>query len=327
MSGQNIFTTLGRDRVAEIFKEHVTKFRLGEGGYQMSSLVTEVIDAGATGFQKVYSYIVTGGDFDIINVNTGTKTFTIDGDHVALFEVDAVVRVMDSTANDGKYTVASCSLVAGDTEIVVNETIPSATIDGVIYVDKLPICKGPTTGLLHHSLAVVEYSGATMIQKIEDVAGIGALEQTIGGVTGSGILNYKNGHLDVEFANYVGAGNQVKVEFKYANKAKTPTAGQIKLDSQLDTEGPGGTSSLFTFERTFVDAELVLRGVGYATLRCIMELVEPEGIDDGWSYGGTPYYFEGGIFDDDDVMLCYFTFDKERKSGSTTMRHTVDIVV
>lgn len=327
MSGQNIFTTRGRDKIASIIKDRVVKFRIGEGGYVMSSLVTEVIDAGASGTQKTYSYIILGGDFTIIGVDPTSKIFWISGDYVSKFEVGAVFRVTGSTDNDGKYTVSVATLDGGNTKIIVNETFLSWSADGTIYIDKLPICKGPTTGLFHYSLAVIEYNGAIVVQKLMDLNGVGVLTQVVGGVGGSGALNYKNGELDFTFANFVGAGHRVVTEFKYANDAKIPTAGQVKLDSQLDIEGPGGASSMYTFVKNLAPTDLVLRGSGYATLRCLMRMLEPEGLDDGFSYGGTTYYFEGGIFDDSDVMLCYFTFDKERKLGSTELRHTIDVVV
>lgn len=328
MSGQNVLTTLGRDEMAAIFKKHITKFRLGEGGFVMSPLITEEIDAGATGVDKTYSYTISGGDFPIIGVDTVAKTFTIVGDHTALYVAGERVGVIDSTGNDGFYTVTSAILLLGNTVIFVSEAIPNAVADGDIYLDRLPICKGPSGGLFHFSTEVVELNGVTEVQKLQDMYGIGTLEQTLGGSSGTGTMNYKSGTLDVTFENYVGLGNRVVVRFKYANVPKLPTAGQEDLDSALDTEGPLGGSSMYTFEKSFQASDLVLRGVGYATLRCTMLLTEPEGIDDGFlGYGGTPYFFEGGIFDDDGVMLCYFTFDKERKTGSVTITHTVDFVV
>lgn len=321
MSGQSVITTVGKDGIAAMLRQHMIKFRFGEGGYSMSSLVTETIDPSGSGVQKVYTgYVISGGDFPISTVIQISKKFTIAGDHVSLFEVGAVVKVMESTGNDGKYTVASAAYVGSETEITVNEAIPDSTADGIIYVDKLPICKGPTGGLFHHSLAVVEYNGATIVQKLEDLSGIGTLEQTLGGSTGTGTVNYKTGQLDFEFENYVGVGHTVVVEYKYANAPLVPVAGQTGLYSQSD-------SSMYTFEKDFEASNLTLRGPGYATLRCTMLVTEAEGIDDGMSYGGTPYYFEGGVFDEDDTLICYFTFNKERKTGSVTMTHKVDFVV
>jgi hypothetical protein len=71
-------------------------------------------------------------DFVITGVSTGTKTFTVAGDHVADFAVDSSFRVYASTGNDGVYTVHSATLDITHTDIVVHETIPSATVDGGI---------------------------------------------------------------------------------------------------------------------------------------------------------------------------------------------------
>lgn len=69
----------------------------------------------------------------IANVNTGTKTFRVDGvDCTADFTAGTEVFVSFSTANNGEYTVASSSFGGGNTSIVVNEAIPSSTADGYI---------------------------------------------------------------------------------------------------------------------------------------------------------------------------------------------------
>lgn len=69
---------------------------------------------------------------DITAVNTGTQTFTIAGDYTASLTVNKLITVLSSTSNDGTYTVVSSSLVSGNTEIIVSETIPDGTVDGRI---------------------------------------------------------------------------------------------------------------------------------------------------------------------------------------------------
>lgn len=69
----------------------------------------------------------------IANVNTGTKTFRVDGvDCTAEYTAGTEIFVSFSTANNGEYTVASSSFGGGNTSIVVNEAIPSSTADGKI---------------------------------------------------------------------------------------------------------------------------------------------------------------------------------------------------
>jgi len=319
MSGSIILTTVGRDEIAKYLVGSVNgkvhKFRLGEGGFVKSALIEATIVASASGAEDHYAYTITGGDFDITDVNTGTKTFKVAGDKTEFFVAGAQIKVAESTGNDGKYTVASSSFAAGETSIVVNEAVADATVDGKIYVDQLPILKGPAADAYHHPMQVIEYDGVTPVQTLEDTTGTGELTGD-----GTGTINYKYGTLDVTFTAPVGAGHSVKAEWKSANVPLSPSDSKTQLDSQ-------GVSDLFTFEKDFVATDFTFRGVGLGTERVTCFMSSSDGIDDGDLYGGTPYYFEGGIFDEDDVMLCYFTFDKERKRGSTTITHTVDFIV
>jgi len=319
MSGSIILTTVGRDEIAKYLVGEVSgkihKFRLGEGGFLKSTLVEDVIEASATGLEYHYTYTVTGGDFDITDVTIGTDTFKVAGDKTEFFVTGAQARVIGSTGNDGNYTVASSSFAAGETSIVVDEDVTDATVDGKIFIDRLPILKGPSIDSYHHPMKVVEYNGVTPVQTIEDTTGTGDLTGD-----GTATINYKYGTLDINFAVNVTAGNSVVVEYKYANTPIAPDASKTMLDSQSAT-------GLFTFEKEFIPADFTFRGVGLGTERVKCFLTSSEGIDDGDSYGGTPYFFEGGVFDEDDVMLCYFTFDKERKRGSTTITHNVDFIV
>ncbi len=64
------------------------------------------------------------------------KTITIQGDHVAAFPSGATFTVIQSTGNDGVYTVhaGGATLSGGDTEIPITAlTLPSPIADG--YVD------------------------------------------------------------------------------------------------------------------------------------------------------------------------------------------------
>jgi len=70
----------------------------------------------------------------ITGVDTGTNTVTIDGDHTGDISTDDDVTIRNSTGNDGKYTVSSVSLNGSDTDVVTNESIGDATVDGsMIY--------------------------------------------------------------------------------------------------------------------------------------------------------------------------------------------------
>jgi len=169
----------------------------------------------------------------------------------------------------------------------------------------------------------------SVVQSISDTTGAGNLTGD-----GTGTINYKSGDLSVTFNSNVTAGNIVRVRFKYHNKRKDSAGGlgYTDLESANSPVALDGERELYTYTKLFdadVDTYIEFRGTGYATIRCHLKVQTYEGFDDGRgsTYGGIPYYFEGGIFDEDDVMWAYFTFDKERKTGSVTIEHTVDFKI
>jgi len=72
----------------------------------------------------------TVGHGDIIGVNTGTRTFTLYGDHTSTIQPGETVSVIRSTGNDGSYVVAAVTLVGSDTAVQVVGVVPSAVVDG-----------------------------------------------------------------------------------------------------------------------------------------------------------------------------------------------------
>jgi len=409
MTAQIIPTTLGRDEIVQYIKSKLEDggyFKLGEGGFVLSGLTIEVIDAGAVGGNSEYNYVVSGGEFDIIGVSIAADTFTIDDDYVSYFPIGTKIVVDGSSGNDGTYTVKSRGVIAGDTVIEVEEDVTNATADGVLYVDHLPIARSLATpggdDSYHWQLVVVEYTplfgiigvdtvsetftisgdhqstfpagtefraqGSTgndglytvksvslsagdtvievneditditvdgglkaVVQKLKDTTGVGNLTQTVpGGGTGTGTVNYKTGGIHAEFENDVAAGNEVATEFKYHDIAKAPVAAKTMLeadDPSIDISGIDFFSFQKEFDGSDASTKIVFQGAGTGKLKCYVYMHEYEGIDDGYgtSYGGTPFYFEGGLFDGDGDLLMYFTFEKERKTGATTISHVIDI--
>jgi len=331
MSGTTFLTSAGRDAVANSLFLRISYFKLGEGGFALSPEVTEVIESVATGLLKDYSFTISGGDFPIIGVVTGTKTFEIFGEYQDFFPDGVMIIVEGSTGNNGKYTVATggASEAGGNTFITVNEVVSSATIDGDIYVSRLPVAIGPTDDSKHYPLVVEELTpGLAVVQTMTDTTGTGNLTGD-----GTGTVNYKTGALAVSFTDIVAAGNSVVVSYKYHDQKKDASVGSGYTDIEAEQSplAPDGNHELFSYDKSFgadVDTEVILRGATYATVRCKMKLQAVEGIDDGRgsTYGGIPYYFEGGVFDEDDVMLAYFTFDKQRKVIPLEIYHTLDFV-
>ena len=71
--------------------------------------------------------------YTITAVTVLSKLFKIAGDHVTDFPVGRLIPVIDG-ANEGVYTVVSATLNAGNTDIVVDETVPSAVVAGAIVI-------------------------------------------------------------------------------------------------------------------------------------------------------------------------------------------------
>jgi len=98
---------------------------------------------------------------DIIGVNTGTKTFTVNGNWATYITVGSQFKMIGSTGNDGIYTVFSVSDVAATTEIITVEPIPDATVDGYITSNRyiIPLGIAPTYAPLSSSATTFNLFG------------------------------------------------------------------------------------------------------------------------------------------------------------------------
>lgn len=74
---------------------------------------------------------------DIIAVNRGTKTFTLSGNVKSKLGVEDIIRVKDSTGNDGLYTAVSINLSGINTDMEVSEIIPNIIGDGELCRTKM----------------------------------------------------------------------------------------------------------------------------------------------------------------------------------------------
>ncbi len=82
-------------------------------------------DYGAFTFEYAAS-----GSYAITGVNQGTKTFTIAESKASQFTDGTHFTISGSTGNDGTYTVNGDA--TGTTDIIVDQAIPDATVDGNI---------------------------------------------------------------------------------------------------------------------------------------------------------------------------------------------------
>jgi hypothetical protein len=76
----------------------------------------------------------TLAQYAIVDVDTGAKTFMVDGDQTSFFAVGQRFPVTNSTGNNASYDITAVSYNGGttQTEIVVSQTIADATVDGSI---------------------------------------------------------------------------------------------------------------------------------------------------------------------------------------------------
>ena len=72
--------------------------------------------------------------FGILGVDGGTKTFTVNGSSASEFVAGEVLYVLDSTGNDGTYTIVSSEDGVDNTTVVVSEDIADSTVDGNIIL-------------------------------------------------------------------------------------------------------------------------------------------------------------------------------------------------
>ena len=98
---------------------------------------------------------------DISGVNTGAKTFTVNGNWATYINVDSQFQMVGSTGNDGIYTVFGVTDVLGTTEIVTVESIPDATVDGYITSNRhiIPLGIAPTYASLSSSATTFNLFG------------------------------------------------------------------------------------------------------------------------------------------------------------------------
>ena len=70
----------------------------------------------------------------VVGVDDVGESFTIDGDKTAALVADRGLVIINSTGNDGQYTVVSSSYAAGpdETTVVVAEDVTDATVDGTM---------------------------------------------------------------------------------------------------------------------------------------------------------------------------------------------------
>lgn len=91
--------------------------------------------------------------------------------------------------------------------------------------------------------------------------------------------------------------------------------------AKLDIEATGTPGNMW-FRKDFLPGDIQKVGEGRRQFRC--RLTADEANDDGT--GAAPKFYELGIFDNNDVLICYATFDEQTKNSTKVLDNSVQVV-
>jgi len=315
-----VTTTVGEDEISQFLTgivddAGIAYFKLGEGGWSLSSLWTQTV--GAPGFTQYDGTVdqrlpVARGEFELTDgvlslkdplgdgVLTGDGTGTINyrtGEYSASFSGIAIAPVQ------ARYKYLGVPSALKTLELGYGRG-NAGYYHGTIR--ERPVVPGTVT-----VYAEVFAGGLLTTQSVTDVPvapynGMG----TFAGA-GVGTINYETGEFIVEFAVSVDASRRMWSTYQYDYAPDAPSVGFTDLVAE-------SVPNLFVIREDLSVVDFEDHGDGTVTVSVHLELWE--GIDaDG--NGGIPYFFEGGLFAEKttgpDIMLCYFTYPRLRKTGGT----------
>ncbi len=290
-------------------------FKLGEGGWRPSPEYSEQIGTGIGSITVLCTFSAVPILNESVTITCLGKTLIDDGN--------------GNLTGDGTGTI---NYKAGTAVATFTISIPGGTAVNATYKTRGRISRnlvqdigegdGGTKNYSDTLVAIpVRESSVTVSDEDAQVLvddGAGSLVPAAGTPGGSGTINYATGAISVSFLNNVPNGNPVRVTFKYEGEPQAPDPGKEDLESE-------DYSYLYTFTKDFSPGDIVFQGVGTGRSRVTITVGTSEANDDGT--GNAPFFFEGGIFDDNDVMVCYFTFPGFKKTGSVSFSHVIDLVV
>lgn len=111
----------------------------------------------------------------------------------------------------------------------------------------------------------------------------------------------------------IGEGGYVVTPSGNVPKAPDPSL------TDLEAAVPG--SGLYHFDKALTSTDFTFLSPSIMQIRC--KVLPTEANDDG--YGNEPKFFEIGIFDNNDKMLAYATYDEQTKSAAKTLLLYVQI--
>ncbi len=102
---------------------------------------------GNTRIRPIEGIITRDDGFPIQNIVSG-NVFEVGGDKTAIFTVGSFVNIVDSSYNDGMYTVNGSTYASGTdtTTLTVNENILDVVVDGIVVLSVLGDINNVTVG-------------------------------------------------------------------------------------------------------------------------------------------------------------------------------------
>jgi hypothetical protein len=315
MDLQVVYTDDGKDEVVQYLcgllpGGFIKYFKLGEGGWIASALHQIQIDTGDgtavyTGTLPLLPAIAN--EVDIIADPGGGSTQTLTDDGAGGFTGDGTGTINYKT---GAYAVTfNADVTIGLVVRADFKTRGAASAEQTQVLGLGDGTKGPYNWAVlkrpidRGSLEITERVFAPDTPLVITDNGDG----TLGG-DGSGFIDYDTGELVFEFSAPIDSADEMVATWEYEGAPKDPDPTKTDLESESDPD-------LHTFQKDFAAGDITSLGAGTGQINCRVFLDLFEGIDDG--NGDPPYYFEGGIFSENDVLVAYFTMSAVGKDGST----------
>ena len=140
----------------------------------------------------------------------------------------------------------------------------------------------------------------------------------LSGPGGSGTIDYDTGAISVTFNNVVQTGWFARATYLAQGVPMSPRASRVDLAAAED-------STLAEWSKDFVPGvDMVFQGAGTGKVRITLTVLSSEADDDGFGY--APFWTEGGLFSENDVLILYFTMPGILKTTNTIQRQ-IDLVV
>ena len=307
-----VLTVVGADEVVQqlsglIDDGYISYFKLGEGGWNASAFYTEQL-GDSVGGQLIYALStsirpVIPSSFSIVN---GTDTITDDGSGALVGNGSGTIDY-----KSGNVSVTFDTDVAGGSDLLATYKYRGELSE----LKEFEIGEGDGATANFCSVLPFNTFGVPISESTITVidsqlpAPQSLTDDGSGNMTGdgTGTIDYVTGEISINFTAVVPDAHKVIATYKYRGAPKAPSTAKTDLESEADPD-------LYTFTKVFTsdDRQLIGAGTGKVSYRVFLDLFE--GIDNG--AGGTPYFFEGGLFSAGDVLVCYFTFTKIQKTGS-----------